>query len=164
MSGNLASVSYSRRQMEYVALLFREILKLKHIQQKQTGREFPPKGKQDDAAEQSGTIEEVIFLLQIVFAQAKQRICCEVASRISSKSCDSNKKRFKLTQMLRSYDVSISMLIDDLRRSRPSSRRDEDDMNLVATVRKAPWLICTCNRLLSEFRNRIPHADGTLTL
>ncbi|KAL0268435.1 UNVERIFIED_CONTAM: hypothetical protein PYX00_010387 [Menopon gallinae] len=133
VSANLAGVSYTRRQMEYVALLFREILKLKHIQQKQTGREFPSNGKPEDTTEQLGTTEEVVFLLQIVFGQAKQRICTEMASQISSKSCDANRKKFKLAQLLRSYDVSTSMLIDDFRRSKPNTRQ-EDDMNLVATV------------------------------
>lgn len=129
-----ANISYTRRQMEYVALLFREILKLKHIQQKQNVKEFSVGKMTDDAQDRKNNKEDFIYLLRIMFDQAKQRIFSELINQPHSKSIENAKKLVKMNQVIDSYDVSTAMLIDDLKRCKQMDYYFNDDMQLVAKV------------------------------
>lgn len=130
-----ANISYTRRQMEYVALLFREILKLKHIQQNQTVKDFSSgKIMTDDTQDRKNNKEDFIYLLRIMFDQAKQRIFSELINQPHSKSIENAKKLVKMNQVIDSYDVSTAMLIDDLKRCKQMDYYFNDDMQLVAKV------------------------------
>lgn len=137
-NNSAASISYTKRQMEYIAILFREILKLKHIQQKQTVKEFSRDKPVDDLQDWTNNKEDFIYLLRIMFDQAKQRICSELINQqqhYHSKNVQNAKKLMKMNRVIDSYDVSTAMMIDDLKRCKQMSYQFNDDMQLVAKVR-----------------------------
>ena len=124
--------------MEYIAILFREILKLKHIQQKQNVKEFARDKPVDDFQDRTNNKEDFIYLLRIMFDQAKQRISTELINQQQqqhhSKNVENAKKLMKMNRVIDSYDVSTAMMIDDLKRCKQMNYQFNDDMQLVAKV------------------------------
>lgn len=115
---NKQSASYSRRQMEYIAILFREMLKLRQIQQ------MPKVASPQTDLTSYNHVDEFFYLLQSVFEQAKQR---------AWNNASGDAKR-RLRDVMDSYDVSTAMMIDGLRRDDTLKADFKTDMQLVAKV------------------------------
>lgn len=115
---NKQSTSYSRRQMEYIAILFREMLKLRQIQQ------MPKVASPQAPLPSYSHLDELFYLLQSVFEQAKHRVW-------NNASGDAKRR---LRDVMDSYDVSTAMMIDGLRRDNTLEGDFKTDMQLVAKV------------------------------
>lgn len=130
VGGSTTNISYTRQQIEYVAMLIREVLILRNIQRT---KEISDNIRENDFDDQLKNREDFLYLLQIMFDQAKQKFLNSAAFRSRSKLIQRS-EAIKLDQVALSYDISTAMIVDDVKRSKDVTFRFVDDISIVVRV------------------------------
>ncbi|KAK6618270.1 hypothetical protein RUM44_002721 [Polyplax serrata] len=135
VNNSSTSISYTRQQVQYVALLIRLMLKLKNAQTRHEGRlgKLETEKVEQNLETEMSNREDFIYLLQVVFEQAKQKLVSSADSR-SLAHRTGRRKMFKKNRILLSYDISTAMLLDDIRRWDEMNFKFQDDVDIVVKM------------------------------